>query len=171
MADILVPRPFGPSTDSAINGPVDERQSTGAINIARGTARCLDAHGFAVVPEMVLANGRRADVMGLSETSEVWIVEIKSSVEDFRTDQKWPEYRDFCDRFYFAVGPDFPRSVLPPGVGLIVADRYHGEVIRPTNPHRMVAARRKAVITRFARAAALRLHSHTDPIFERPRRT
>jgi hypothetical protein len=149
--------------------PADGRQSQAALDIARGTARCLDAHGYAVLPEVVLASGRRADMMGLSDTSEVWIIEIKSSVEDFRIDQKWPEYRDFCDRFYFAVAPDFPRHVLPPGVGLIVADRYHGEVIRPTNAHRMVAARRKAVVTRFARAAAQRLHGFTDPIYERPR--
>ncbi len=161
MAETLVPR--------MVNIQADRRQSQAALDIARGTARCLDGHGFAVLSELALASGRRVDLIGVSETSEVWIIEIKSSIEDFRSDQKWPEYRDFCDRFYFSVAPDFPRQVLPPGVGLIVADRYHGEVIRATNAHRMVAARRKAVVTRFARAAAQRLHSYTDPIYERPR--
>jgi hypothetical protein len=162
MGDVLVPRGLALHSDA--------RQSQAAQDIARGTSRCLDAHGFAILPEVVLANGRRADMMGVSETGEVWIIEIKSSLDDFRTDQKWPDYRDFCDRFYFAVAPAFPREVLPPGVGLILADRYHGEVVRPTNAHRMVASRRKAVVTRFARAAALRLHAYTDPVYERPRR-
>jgi hypothetical protein len=163
MADFLVAR-------GAV-GSIDGRQSPAALDIARGTARCLDNHGFASLSEVVLATGRRVDLMGVSESGEVWIVEIKASLEDFRSDQKWPEYRDFCDRFYFAVALDFPRDVLPPGVGLIIADRYHGEVVRPTNAHRMVAARRKAVVTRFARSAAGRLHAHTDPIYERPRRS
>jgi hypothetical protein len=74
---------------------------------------------------------RRADVAGLSDGGEIWIVEIKSCLEDFRADQKWPEYREFCDRLFFAVAPDFPREVLPQETGLIIADRYGGEIVRP----------------------------------------
>ena len=91
----------------------DGRQSPAAFDICRGVARLLKAHGLAAVSEVALANGRRADVAGLSDSGEIWIVEIKSCLEDFRADQKWPEYREFCDRLFFAVAPDFPREVLP----------------------------------------------------------
>ena len=91
----------------------DGRQSPAAFDICRGVARLLKAHGLAAVTEVALANGRRADVAGLADSGEIWIVEIKSCLEDFRADQKWPEYREFCDRLFFAVAPDFPREVLP----------------------------------------------------------
>ncbi len=78
-------------------------------------ARLLKAHGFAAVCEVSLANGRRADVVGVSERGEIWIVEIKSSIEDFRSDHKWPEYQEFCDRLLFAVSPEFPNEILPAG--------------------------------------------------------
>jgi hypothetical protein len=108
----------------------DGRQPLAAFDICRGVARLLKAHGLATVSEVTLANGRRADVAGFSEGGEIWIVEIKSCLEDFRSDQKWPEYREFCDRLFFAVGPNFPREVLPEDTGLIIADRYGGEIVR-----------------------------------------
>jgi len=101
--------------------------------------------------------------MGLSEAAEIWLVEIKSCLEDFRVDQKWPHYREFCDRFFFAVGPTFPREVLPADTGLIVADRYGGEILRPAPDHRLTAPRRRAVTVRLARTAALRLQAALDP--------
>ena len=85
---------------------------------------------MAAVSEVSLANGRRADVAAVAESGEIWIVEIKSSIEDFRTDQKWPEYREYCDRLFFAVAPAFPREILPADTGLIIADRYGGEIVR-----------------------------------------
>lgn len=145
----------------------DGRQSPAALDIRRGASRLLAGHGFAVVPELVLANGRRADLAGLSEAGVVVIVEIKSSLEDFRADQKWPDYRDFCDRLYFAVAPDFPVAVLPEDTGLILADRYGGEIVRPAPEARMPAARRKALTIRFARAAAMRLHAAMEPSLAR----
>ena len=104
----------------------DGRQSGRALDIARGTSRVLAAHGLRAIAELSLANGRRADLIAIGEAGEVWIAEIKSSLEDFRADQKWPEYRDFCDRLFFAVSPDFPSEVLPPETGLIVAARWGG---------------------------------------------
>lgn len=59
---------------------------------------------MAPVTEVSLANGRRADIAAVAASGEIWIVEIKSSIEDFRTDQKWPEYRDYCDRLFFEIG-------------------------------------------------------------------
>ena len=152
--------------------PVDGRQSERAAEIARGAIRLLAMHGFGCVCELPLANGRRADVAALSEAGEIWIVEIKSCLEDFRTDQKWPEYRDFCDRLLFAVAPDFPREMLPPDAGLVIADRFGGEIVRAAPEHRLAGARRKAVMLRFARIAALRLSALYDPqaILELPAR-
>jgi hypothetical protein len=138
-------------------------QSPPARDICRGVGRLFKAYGFAPVSEVTLASGRRADVMGLSEAAEIWLVEIKSCLEDFRVDQKWPQYREFCDRFFFAVGPTFPREVLPADTGLIVADRYGGEILRPAPDHKLAASRRRALTLRLARTAALRLQAALDP--------
>jgi hypothetical protein len=138
-------------------------QCLGAREICRGVGRLLIAHGHAPLNEVTLSSGRRADVMGISESAEIWIIEIKSCLEDFRFDQKWPEYREFCDRLFFAVGPPFPREHLPPDTGLIVADRYGGEILRPAPEHKLAPARRRAITLRLARAAALRLSAVLDP--------
>jgi hypothetical protein len=138
-------------------------QSPPARDICRGVSRLFKAYGFAPVSEVTLASGRRADVMGLSEAAEIWLVEIKSGLEDFRVDQKWPQYREFCDRFFFAVGPMFPRQVLPADTGLIVADRYGGAILRPAPGHKLAASRRRALTLRLARTAALRLQAALDP--------
>lgn len=143
--------------------PADGRQSERAADIARGATRLLAIHGFACLCELPLASGRRADVAALSEVGEIWIVEIKSCLEDFRADQKWPEYREYCDRLLFAVAADFPREILPADAGLIIADRYGGEIVRAAPEHRLAGARRKAVSLRFARIAALRLSALYDP--------
>jgi hypothetical protein len=152
---------IGPSGVATI--PIDGRQSERAAEIARGVTRLMALHGSASVCELPLTNGRRADVAALFESGEIWIVEIKSCLEDFRTDQKWPEYRDFCDRLLFAVAPDFPREVLPADTGLIIADRFGGELVRPAPEHRLAGARRKAMSLRFARVAAFRLSALYDP--------
>jgi hypothetical protein len=141
----------------------DGRQSEAAFAICRGVTRLLKSHGFAAVCEVTLANGRRADVVGLSAHGDIWIVEIKSSIEDFRSDQKWPEYREFCDRLLFAVAPEFPTEILPADTGLIIADRYGGELVRPAPEHKLGASRRKAMTLRVARVAALRLQGVIDP--------
>jgi hypothetical protein len=141
----------------------DGRQSPKAFAIFRGVGRLLKAHGLAVVGEVGLANGRRADVAGVGSSGEIWIVEIKSCIGDFRSDRKWPEYRAFCDRLFFAVAPTFPLDVLPQDVGLIVADRYGGEIIRAAAELRLGTARRKAMTLRLLRTAALRLQSVIDP--------
>lgn len=131
--------------------------SPGATQIARGVLRLMGDHGYAGVTEMTLANGRRADIAAIGTDGEVSIIEIKSSLNDFRSDRKWPEYQPYCDRFYFAVGHDFPRSVIPDTVGLIVADAFGGAILRPAPLDKIAGARRKAVTLRFARLAANRL--------------
>ena len=131
--------------------------------VCRGVCRLLRALNLANVKELMLPNGRRADVVGLSPAGDLSIVEVKSSLEDFRVDTKWPEYRDFCDAFYFAVAPDFPRDILPADTGLILADRFGAEIVRPAPEHRLPAARRKVMTMRFARAAAFSLQAQADP--------
>ena len=141
----------------------DGRQSQTALGIRRGVGRLLRDYGFAPLYEMGLANGRRADVMAIGGRGEIWIVEIKSSVADFRCDQKWPDYRDYCDRLFFAVQPSFPIDILPADTGLVLADRFGGEVVRDAPEHLLAPARRKALLLSFARAAALRLAFALDP--------
>ena len=136
---------------------------SGAADILRGVQRLLASHGLESIAEMALANGRRADAFALAASGEIWIVEIKSSIADFRSDQKWPEYREYCDRLFFAVDPEFPVEILPADTGLILADRFGGEIIRPAPEFKIPAARRKAVTLAFARAAAMRCRAAIDP--------
>lgn len=145
-------------------GPLtDGRQSETALEIRRGTQRLLAGYGFASLPEVPLPNGRRADLMAVGRAREIWILEIKSSVADFRADQKWPEYGEFCDRLWFAVSPDFPVAILPETTGLILADRYGAEVIREAPAAKLPAARRTKLLTHLARLGAFRLQALADP--------
>lgn len=142
---------------------LDGRQSDAAAAIQRGVCRAFLALGHSAVTELPLANGRRADVVGLSSSGDVLIVEVKSCLADYRTDGKWHEYLGYCDRLYFAVASDFPCEVIPQEAGLILADRYGAELVREPAEERLSAARRKAMMLTFARAAALRLQHHLDP--------
>jgi hypothetical protein len=143
--------------------PVDGRQSETALQVARGTARLLHAHGFCVVSELSLPSGRRADLVALDTSGTIWIVEIKSSVADFRADQKWQDYRFHCDRLFFATAPEVPADIFPPDTGLIVADHFGAQMISDAPEHKLAAATRKSMMLLFARAAALRLQSLVDP--------
>ncbi len=155
--------PFTDGHDDGIGPEPDGRQSARAAALQRGVCRLLYQHGLSTVTELTLAGGRRADVVGLSKTGALWIVEIKSSVEDYRSDGKWTDYHDHCDRLFFAVPPDFPLELIPESTGLIVADQYGGEIIREAAEDKLSGGRRKAVTLRYAHAAALRLHGRRDP--------
>ena len=143
--------------------PIDGRQSETALAVARGAARLLHAHGFCVVSELPLPSGRRADLVALDGGGELWIVEVKSSVADFRADQKWQDYRAHCDRLFFATCLEVPCEIFPPDTGLIVADVYGGQVMCEAPEHRLPAATRKSMMLLFARAAAQRLQALADP--------
>ena len=137
--------------------PVDGRQSETALAVARGTARLLHAHGFGVVSELPLPSGRRADLVALDAGGAIWIIEIKSSVADFRADQKWQDYRAHCDRLFFATSLEVPCEIFPPDTGLIVADAFGAEFRCEAPEHKLPAATRKSMMLMFARAAAMRL--------------
>lgn len=142
---------------------VDGRQSETALAISRGTARLLHAHGRCVLSELPLPSGRRADLVALDQTGEIWIVEIKSSIADFRADQKWQDYRAHCDRLFFATTVEVPCEIFPPETGLIVADAFGAELKCEAPEHKLPAATRKSMMLLFARAAAMRLQSLSDP--------
>lgn len=141
----------------------DGRQSETARAVQRGVLRHLALAGLAGIPEFALVSGRRADILALGPKGEITIIEIKSSVTDFRTDAKWPEYRAFCDRLLFAVPLDFPVEILPEETGLLVADAFGAECLRDPPLHPLPPATRKALTLRFARAAATRLAVLYDP--------
>lgn len=131
--------------------------------LARGVCRHLLGHGFASVEELVPAPGLRVDVMALGPRGEVWVVECKSSRADYLGDRKWQGYLDFCDRFFWAVDADFPVELLPDGTGLILADAYDAEIVRLGPEARLAPARRRLMVQKFARHAALRLQAARDP--------
>ena len=141
----------------------DRRQSPAAAAIGRGAMRLLRRNGLSTIAEVTLSTGRRADIVALAETGEIWIVEVKSCLADFRADLKWHEYQAYADRLWFAVGTDFPLDVLPETAGHIVCDAYGGGIEREAPVVPLAAARRKAMHLRFARVAADRLARAIDP--------
>lgn len=151
------PVPVDPETADPLAGALP------GVRLARGVARAMNALGYACLAEVPLANGRRADVMALSTSGDIVIVEIKSSIEDYRSDRKWAEYWGFCDYLFFAVPEGFPETMLPGECGLIRADPFGAVLIRESTLIRLAPARRKAVTLRFAHLAAARLGRLTDP--------
>jgi len=157
MVQIEMPTLLKPLT------PRDGRQSDTALAVARGTRRLLRRLDYSTLTELPLLTGRRADVVALAMDATIIIVEIKSSVADFRADTKWREYRAHCDKFYFAIPESVPVDIMPEDAGLILADAYGGDILRQAPEHRMAPATRRAVLMRFAHAAAHRLHRLSDP--------
>ncbi len=143
--------------------PSDGRQSARALAIRRGVCRRLRAEGLALIPEVTLRSGRRADLVALGQGGAITIIEIKSSVEDFRADGKWQDYCLHCDHFFFATGPHVPPEIFPEAAGLIVADPYGAEILRPASCAKLPPATRKEMLIRLARAGAMRLHDLEDP--------
>jgi hypothetical protein len=152
-----------PMQSATLKLPLDRRQSETALAIARGAARFLGSLGFSCVTEVTLPSGRRADLVAMNERAEIWIIEIKSSLDDLRADQKWHEYRVHCDRLFFAFTQDLPCDVFPPDTGLIVADAYGAHLHCDAPEHRLPAATRKVMMARFGLVAARRINRLIDP--------
>jgi hypothetical protein len=143
--------------------PPDGRQSETALAVARGTARLLRSLGLSCIGELSLPSGRRADLVALNARGEIWIVEIKSSVEDLRADHKWEDYRSHCDRLFFAFTQEMSCDLFPKDTGLIVADAYGAHLVCDAPEHRLPAPTRKLMTVRFALAAAQRYGRLLDP--------
>lgn len=141
---------------------VDGRQSVAALKVRRGAGRLLRELGFAIVPELTLSSGRRADLVALGVDGEIVIVEIKSCLADLRADAKWEQYRRSCDRLYFASLPEV-GDVFPQEEGLILTDGYDAEVVREAPMRRLTAPVRRGLHLRIAQTAARRLHELEDP--------
>lgn len=135
----------------------DARQSANALLVRKGVQIILNDLGHSILAELPLSNGRRADLISLSPKGEIWIIEIKSSIEDFRVDKKWPDYRLHCDRLFFATHPAVPSEIFPPDCGLLISDGYGAHMLRDAPEHRLSPAARKSVMLGFARTAARRL--------------
>lgn len=154
-------------TGPTATAPVSSRpEVTRAVSL--GAARLMRDLGFSVLHEVCLPSGRRADLMGLDSAGRFLICEVKSSIEDYRADAKWQDYRAWCDLFAFAVPVDFPRDVLAPDVGLIVADQFGGAVLREFALDKLAPARRKALTIGFGRLAAARLNWRSRGLEETP---
>ena len=132
-------------------------------DVARGVSRMLLDLGYSPLLEFCLPSGRRVDVAAISDAGDIVAVEIKVSLADFRADGKWPEYLEYCDRYYFAVPDGFPHEVLPDAHGLIVADKFGAAIVREGAHSPITAARRKSLLIRFARTAAERFARAADP--------
>lgn len=149
-------------------------QDLTANDVLRGTCRFLLRAGISAVAEMPLANGRRVDLLGIDTAGRLTIVEIKISLADLRGDQKWPEYLAYCDQFFWAVPVGLPLADLhtaafrPDTTGLIVADRFDAEQLRPAALRPLNAARRRTITAALAHRAAQRWHSLIDPEGARP---
>ena len=153
----MIDAPAGAPADPSIT------EALTAALLARGVCRAFEQLGYASLLEFPLANGRRADIIALGRDGALAIVEIKSSVADFRADRKWADYRDFADRFYFAVPNNFPIALIPEDCGLIVADSFAASMIREGRASPLASGRRRVLTLRFALAAAARLRRHLDP--------
>lgn len=162
---ILSPVPLAPAPSRDGSDPV-ERAARG---VARGICRLFARNGIWCIGEMPLRNGRRADLMGIDARGRVVIVEIKVARADLLGDAKWPDYLDHCDRFYWGLSPDLDRACLeteafmPQACGVIVADGYDAEIVRPAPELPLAAARRKAEVERLARASLRRHLIGLDP--------
>jgi hypothetical protein len=132
--------------------------------LARGVARFFTALGYSALLEVPLPNGRRADVLAIDGRGQFLLVEVKSCRADFRSDNKWPEYLEFCDFFYFAVAADFPRALLPAEAGLLIADPYQAVIERDSAGRLLAPARRRSLLLRFAHLAASRVQVLSDPL-------
>ena len=139
-----------------------KKLKTGQL-LARGMARHLAGLGFVSLEEFPPIKGLRVDLLALGRKSEIWIIECKSSREDFMSDEKWQNYLPWCDQYFWAVPTDFPVDILPEQTGVFWADGYDAELMRDAPISTLSPARRKSIIHRFARRAARRLTVLRDP--------
>ena len=131
--------------------------------IARGVMRHFSQIGLSSLSEFSPIRGLRVDIITLGMSDEIWIVECKSGQSDFKSDKKWQNYLDWCDRYFWAVDANFPIGILPSDTGVIIADSYDASILRDSPLNKLSAARRKKIMNSVARSACNRLLLHTDP--------
>lgn len=155
---------------SGTPSPIPDSSVLVAGDVARGIGRLFARNDIWCLPEVPLKNGRRADLMGIDAKGLIVIVEIKVARADLLSDAKWPDYLDFCDRFYWGLPPALDRAPLeseayrPGTCGVIVADGYDAEILRPAALEPLAAARRKTQVEQLARIAMRRHMALIDPL-------
>jgi hypothetical protein len=158
---------------AALPSPADS-PVLAAADVARGIGRLFARNDIWCLPEVPLRNGRRADLMGIDPKGLIVIVEIKVARADLLGDTKWPDYLDYCDRFYWGLPPGLERAPLdsaayrPETCGVIVADGYDAEILRPAALEPLAAARRKVQVEHLARVAMRRHTALLDPLCTAP---
>lgn len=155
-------------TESSFAPTLAESPNLAASDVVRGICRLFARNDVWCLTEMPLRCGRRADLMGIDAKGHIILVEIKVSRADLLGDGKWTDYLDYCDRFYWGLPPSLDRApleseaFLPGTCGVIVADGYDAEILRPAPLRQLAAARRKVEVERLARASLRRLVNSSD---------
>ncbi len=169
MADSLIQTPASDLSEDSVADPATDPIALRSRAVCRGIGRLFARNNIWALPEMPLRNGRRADLMGIDAKGKIVIVEVKTARGDLLGDGKWPDYLDFCDRFYWGLPPELDRACLdspdfkPECCGVIVADEYDAEIVRPAPSHPLAAARRRVEVERLARTSLRRLLVSADP--------
>ncbi len=157
------------ATDPEILADPSSDTAPRAAEVARGIMRLFARNDIWCLTEMPLRNNRRADLMGIDAKGQIVIVEIKVARGDLLGDNKWTDYLDYCDRFYWGLCPQLDRTPVeseefrPDACGVIVADSYDAEIIRPAPLAPLAAARRKVEVERLSRTAMRRMTALIDP--------
>ena len=160
----LYRQPLGPALELPTSTQPNPTLTT--VPLQQGSAKSTATEVLPTstsTPQPLCGGPAMMNILAIGSDGEAWIIEIKSSIADFRADQKWHEYRDYCDALLFAVAPDFPNEILPAETGLILADAYAGEIVRAAPRHPLSPTRRKALTIAVARTAAMRLLARIDP--------
>lgn len=169
MADSLTQTSASDPSDDPVADPATDPIALRSRAVCRGIGRLFARNNIWALPEMPLRNGRRADLMGIDAKGKIVIVEVKTARGDLLGDGKWSDYLDFCDRFYWGLPPELDRACLdspdfkPECCGVIVADEYDAEIVRPAPSHPLAAARRRVEVERLARTSLRRLLVSADP--------
>ena len=139
------------------------KKSKGLNGIARGVMRHFDQIGLSSLSEFSPIKGLRVDIITLGMSNEIWIIECKSGQSDFKSDRKWHNYLDWCDRYFWAVDANFPIDILPINTGIIIADAYDASILREAPLNKLSPARQRKVIKSIAKSACNRLLTNIDP--------
>jgi hypothetical protein len=95
----------------------------------------------------------RADVVAVNMRSEISIVEIKSSVADYRSDKKMLGYLKFCDKFYLGLAQEVYDKIchlVPQGVGIFIIDGSTTWIKKRATSHSVDPETRLNLVTRMA---------------------
>lgn len=104
----------------------------------------------------------RADVVALHMGGGLDVVEVKSSVADFRSDKKMGEYAKYCDKLYLACTSEVYAKIkdkVLPGIGVIIVGSNYCYVKKKARTNKLDDKTRLNLMARIAyRSADATLH-------------